>query len=211
MLIAITYDTPFDFLVLNGFLAYIPIEIAFQLPKLKNKWLLLGASAFWLLFFPNIPYLGTDIIHTDLYQLYDNATRVSQENLLGWGQILLLAIVVVAFLSWGFTQMLLLAKFYQERFSLGKYFRPIFVVTICILSALAMYAGRFAPRLHSIYFLTDPLRVLDIIFLTWSLKKIEFIGLFTLYQLVLVSCLLLNRKILQDQGYLANKSNKEER
>src|SRR5262245_54470654 len=58
----------FGFLIWNLFLAWIPLLLALlicdQFEKSPRKPLrLLGFSAAWLLFFPNSPYIFTDLIH----------------------------------------------------------------------------------------------------------------------------------------------------
>lgn len=49
--------SPFNFLILNTFLGYIPIELAFQMKKIKSvkSWLFLLVFILWLGFYPNAP------------------------------------------------------------------------------------------------------------------------------------------------------------
>jgi len=56
----------FIFLIWNLFLAFIPFFIANWLYLFKekfNKWTTIPVVAMWLLFFPNAPYIITDMIH----------------------------------------------------------------------------------------------------------------------------------------------------
>ncbi len=63
---------PFNFLVLNTFLAYIPIELSFHIDvgKPKNGLLFWVIIIIWLLFYPNTPYLLTDLFHLSLLNPY---------------------------------------------------------------------------------------------------------------------------------------------
>jgi len=57
----------FIFLVWNLFLAWLPLgfaALANRLPVVQRKqWLAIGLTATWLLFFPNAPYILTDLFH----------------------------------------------------------------------------------------------------------------------------------------------------
>jgi len=63
-----TGNIRYTFLVWNVFLAWLPLMFAilaedhFQEGK-RPGWRLLGMSAAWLLFFPNAPYIFTDLVH----------------------------------------------------------------------------------------------------------------------------------------------------
>ena len=56
-------STTFLFLVWNLFLAWIPYWISLTLERLPSGWLSLPFLAVWLVFFPNAPYLVTDLLH----------------------------------------------------------------------------------------------------------------------------------------------------
>lgn len=58
-----TADT-YTFLILNVGLAYIPFEIAvFLTKKPRVWWIFWPLGIVWLVFFPNAPYLLTDLLH----------------------------------------------------------------------------------------------------------------------------------------------------
>src|SRR5262249_58782716 len=56
-----------DFLVWNIFLAWIPLIAALALDDVRSTPLALNLPllGFWLAFFPNAPYLVTDLLHVD--------------------------------------------------------------------------------------------------------------------------------------------------
>lgn len=58
-------DRTYAFLAWNLFLAWLPLVLASLLPQGRGRrdWLVVPVVASWLLFFPNAPYLLTDLIH----------------------------------------------------------------------------------------------------------------------------------------------------
>ena len=74
----------FSFLVLNTFLAYLPVEISFHMNESQPKiiyWLLFVC---WLLFYPNAPYVLTDLFHLARMNPYDAATGLMKFDLHLW-------------------------------------------------------------------------------------------------------------------------------
>ncbi|MEM7369218.1 MAG: DUF1361 domain-containing protein [Bacteroidota bacterium] len=60
----LTDSLMFFFLAWNLFLAWIPWLVAIWLTNKKRQtWILIAGSAIWLLFFPNSPYIITDLFH----------------------------------------------------------------------------------------------------------------------------------------------------
>ena len=56
----------YDFLLWNLFLAFVPLAIAWWCLKVSdrwNKWVIVLLSCAWLLFYPNAPYMISDLIH----------------------------------------------------------------------------------------------------------------------------------------------------
>ena len=58
-------SSTYAFLSWNLFLAWIPLVLSAVLPGagVRRRWFVLPVLASWLLFFPNAPYLLTDLIH----------------------------------------------------------------------------------------------------------------------------------------------------
>ncbi|MEO1631092.1 MAG: DUF1361 domain-containing protein, partial [Bacteroidota bacterium] len=62
--IAVTGDLQFAFLLWNLFLASVPLVLSRGLARFERPgWLALGVGSAWLLFFPNAPYILTDLVH----------------------------------------------------------------------------------------------------------------------------------------------------
>ena len=69
--IAITGEINYFFLNWNLFLAFVPLGVTMmyeillndKVPFVKKWWVKLGVLGSWLLFFPNAPYILTDIFH----------------------------------------------------------------------------------------------------------------------------------------------------
>ncbi|MBL9133256.1 MAG: DUF1361 domain-containing protein [Verrucomicrobiaceae bacterium] len=59
----LTGSSYFSFMLWNLFLAVIPLAFALQLPRTRSFSRALPVLAVWLLFFPNAPYVLTDLIH----------------------------------------------------------------------------------------------------------------------------------------------------
>jgi len=58
-----TDNRSFLFLAWNLFLAWIPVFLALAAPSKGRRWWIAGLALLWLLFFPNAPYILTDLIH----------------------------------------------------------------------------------------------------------------------------------------------------
>src|SRR2546422_11644248 len=63
-----TGNIRYGFLVWNLFLAWLPLVFAlFACEKFRNSsrpnWRFFGLAAAWLVFFPNAPYIFTDLVH----------------------------------------------------------------------------------------------------------------------------------------------------
>ncbi|MCB0402451.1 MAG: DUF1361 domain-containing protein [Flavobacteriales bacterium] len=139
----------FIFLVWNLFLAWIPYLISQHLtrnhPKTSRAVLLL-LGCVWLLFFPNAPYLLTDLIHlkprTDAPFWFDLILLIS----FSWTGVLM------AYKSLhGFQQIV--------HHYFGKTKALLFVVSCSFLSGYGIYLGRF-QRYNSWDVLTNPVNLL---------------------------------------------------
>jgi uncharacterized membrane protein len=148
--VAYTRDTDYYFLLWNLFLAWLPmvpalLTVEYWRRQPTPSWRLAVMGAVWLLFFPNAPYIFTDIIHL---------TKGFQAHF--WVDLAL-------FLSFGFTGLVLgfislylmqsvVKRAYGARASWG------FVALVAGLSGFGIYLGRFL-RFNSWDVLVKPLQL----------------------------------------------------
>lgn len=123
------------FLIWNLFLAWIPLALAYLSEKLWQrrifgKWSAWGGLGIWLLFFPNAPYLITDLIHL----------KSSPDHLL-WYDALMDFVFALAGLITGFYSLLKAHRLMEQ---IGnKAMAWIIVIGSLTLSSYGIYLGRF--------------------------------------------------------------------
>lgn len=138
----------YDFLVWNLFLAWLPLGMAYTASSFATKRRFVAltvpiAAALWLIFFPNAPYMLTD--------LQDLARRAGDAPL--WYDVL-----IVVWCSWtgmllGVISLYLMQDIVQRAFS--RFTGWAFVFIISGLSSFGIYIGRFV-RLNSWDILQNP-------------------------------------------------------
>jgi len=140
----------FAFLLWNLLLAWIPLVAAVALYDRDRRGRggvagLLALGGIWLLFYPNAPYIVTDLIHL-----------VEHPSALLWFDLVLIATCAWTGLLLGFVSLSLVQSVVRRRTS------PIigwsFVVGATGLAAFGIYLGRFL-RWNSWDVLTDPHRL----------------------------------------------------
>ena len=141
----------YKFFVWNLFLAWIPLALAIVLHarrELGRRWSLLdaGYGLLWFLFFPNAPYIVTDLVHLH-----------ARPGVPYWYDI----ISVMAFALTGLLLGCLSLYLVQEvvRDGLGRACGWVFALLMLALSSFGIYLGRFV-RWNSWDALTDPLDTL---------------------------------------------------
>jgi len=128
---------PYSSLVLNLFLAWIPLVLAWVIYKLFHRRIkiirvLLGFCAvLWLIFFPNSLYVLTDFQHI---AIRDTVTPI-------WYDVIMLLWFSWSGLFLGMVSLYLMQNIVM-RWS-GKVFGWLFVVLATILGSLGVYIGRF--------------------------------------------------------------------
>ena len=195
LIIVGTYNTRFSFLSLNILLAYIPLEMAFQFFKAKNKYVKAVLAALFMLYFPNIPYLVTDIIHMDILDIYNHFPGDSITNLADWTLTVVLFISIFSYVVLGFGQLIKLLSYAKQEFRLSVKSLSLSLVGVCFLSSLGIYAGRFPPRFHSIDIFVRPWYVFKTIFLDWSFIKFEIVLLFLVLHLIIIGIMTMNKQL----------------
>jgi uncharacterized membrane protein len=163
-------------LIWNLFLAWIPFIISYitHAVSWKRKWLflVLPITAFlWLIFFPNAPYMLTD--------LQDLARRPG-------GAPLWYDVIIVVWCSWtgmllGVISLYLMHDIVQRTF--GRAIGWTFVFVISGLSSFGIYIGRFV-RLNSWDILQNPtetaMEILGIV-IDPSMRLAAFMFLYTIF------------------------------
>ena len=127
----------YAFLAWNLFLAWIPLGFAWGAVKARNEawssWICWASTLGWLLFFPNAPYILTDLGHL---------ARVEQWNVvpLGFDVVMLFSFVINGF-ALAFLSLFLLEEVLAKRF--GGYKATTFSLGVLCLTGFGMYLGRF--------------------------------------------------------------------
>ena len=185
----------YAFLVWNLFLAWIPFGFAWvaytstHLPKFLMVTLVGGCAIFWLLFFPNAPYILTDFQH--LAKLNSEAPV--------WYDVLMLIWFSWSGLFLGIISMYLMQKIVAKW--LGEKASWVFVVTVTVLSSLGIYVGRFL-RWNSWDVLIKPLKMTSIILDDFSQtqeRTLTFSLLFALFFLFVYVTIFLFAKLINEQ------------
>jgi uncharacterized membrane protein len=134
----------YSFLLWNLFLAWIPLLLAQLSYGLIGRRVLSASILFlWLLFFPNAPYIITDLLHLKEYS----------QNILWFDSLLIFTFAVTGLLI-GLTS-LLIAHQSLERMT-GKMQSWVFIVASLILLGFGIYLGRYC-RLNSWDLFSKPL------------------------------------------------------
>lgn len=136
----------FLFLNWNLFLAFLPWLFASILtvyPRLqKNKLILAGLILLWLLFFPNAPYILTDLFHLKQY----NTMPV-------WFDLLLILSFAWVGLMFGFMSLWDIEKIISQR--VKKVMMPVISLGLLFVGSFGIYVGRYM-RWNSWDIITEP-------------------------------------------------------
>ncbi|MGC8544381.1 DUF1361 domain-containing protein [Athalassotoga sp.] len=157
----ITYEMVFykngqtSFLLLNLFLAWIPLLLSFLIfliyrsgirPVLKSTFMMLF-GVIWLFFYPNAPYLMTDIIHiqpSDYMVLKDHVFAYSF-RFIPWFELAQFILTTFTGIIIGFFSLFIIHRIFDDR---NKIVSWIFVIFVSMMSGFGIYVGRFL-RLNS--------------------------------------------------------------
>ncbi len=141
------------FLLWNVFLAALPLLFALLFQRFRKLPLRVLLGLLWLAFFPNAPYLLTDLIHMTRMAFFSSA-RLTRD-LYAWLVLMQLALGVLLGHLMGLYSLWI---FHQEA-QKGPFRRAwawVLVLAVCLASGYAVYIGRFA-RVNSWDFLRLPL------------------------------------------------------
>lgn len=129
----------YGFLVWNLLLAWLPLILALLIREHHGQgrrgWRLIGLGAAWLLFFPNAPYIFTDLVHL--------TTKFHGHF---WADMMLILLCALTGLMLGFVSLYLVQLVVCDRF--GPVASWLFVMGVAGLSGVGVFLGRFL-RLNS--------------------------------------------------------------
>ena len=127
----------FQFLVWNLLLAWIPLVLAAAMYRIAARrgehlrLILVPAALVWLLFFPNAPYIVTDLVHLGYFH----------DNVPGWFDAML-----VAWYAWtGLLLGVVALRLMQELVARARGSKAgwLFVVLVTAAGSIGIYVGRF--------------------------------------------------------------------
>ena len=177
---------PFNFMAFNIFLAYVPIEIGFQLPRFNDR----RSLAFWcslivwLVFYPNTPYVMTDLFHLSWLQPHTSINGILKSDPQIW---LIFAIMVICAVSCLFFGLLSLDQVSHQLTELTTPKHPKFkfwwITIFSFISSIGIYIGRFL-RLHSIYLFFTPSWFFRQLMSIWSANMLKFTIILTCLQVL---------------------------
>jgi len=182
-------------LIWNLFLAWIPFVIAYfaYILSWRRLWMYLAIPAFaflWLIFFPNAPYILTDLQHLG----------EAPANVPVWYDVIMLVWFSWTGMLLGIVSLNLMQEIIKREF--GRWLGWIFVLLVAGLSSAGIYVGRFV-RLNSWDILNDPTHAADSLW-NWlsdpSLRSFGFIGLYTLFFIFVYLTIYTFGHILQEQA-----------
>ncbi len=175
--ISFSNEITYCFLIWNLFLAWIPMLlvsfISKKLEKISFRIILL--LCLWLLFFPNSPYIITDLVHLR-----------PKQNIPMWFDIILIVSFAWNGLILGFTSLLEIHKILFTKLKTALCWS--IVTFLLVLSSFGVYLGRF-ERWNSWDIVTNPsllfFNILDKIIHPFS--NIQAIGVTLVFSLFLIS------------------------
>src|SRR5258706_5254208 len=147
-----TKNIHYAFLIWNVFLAWLPLVFAVQAAELYRRegwrnWRFKALAGAWLLFFPNAPYIFTDVIHL-LYGPFRHF----------WVDLSVVLICALTGLVLGFVSLYLMHSVVR-RMS-GQITSWFFIAAVTGLSGFGIYLGRFL-RFNSWDVIAKPFKLFE--------------------------------------------------
>lgn len=174
--IILSHHKNYFYFIWNLFLAWIPYLIGIYLPiayyKMKSKFLAYLLLIVWFLFWPNSPYIITDLLHLREKQVplwYDLGLILS----FAWTGLML-----------GFISLIEIQNLIRKRSN--RIWGWAFASLMLLLGSLGIYIGRYG-RLNS-WDVLNPDKLFSTMLMHWQdqLMRIEMLGMILLYFIFLL-------------------------
>ena len=159
-------DKPFDFLKSNLWSSIVPFLIAMALQLLScrlNNFLFIIGSLLWLLFYPNAPYMISDLIHS--YEEPNDPLN----KLIIYDTLMIFSLAMLS-VFYGFVSLKIMFNLFRNRFGNGFAHAAVFITLL--LSCVALVMGRLPSetdigngKLYSSEIFTEPLYIIKTV---WS-------------------------------------------
>ena len=145
---AVLGNSMFNFLIWNLFLGFLPLFVAYLIERFYariNKYLLWFGSLVWLLFYPNAPYMISDLMHVNM----DNQAVL-------YDTLIIFSFAMLS-LFYGFLSLKLMYGVFKK--ISGQRLANTAIAASLLLSSLGFYMGRVL-RFNSWDAFTHPFKVL---------------------------------------------------
>jgi uncharacterized membrane protein len=193
-------STDYAFLVWNIFLAWIPLGFAYAASVYAQKrrsilWTVMLAGILWLVFFPNAPYILTDLQHLGIPKA---------------GAPLWFDMLLILWFAWTGLLLGLISLFLMHSIVIREFGRITgwgFVLTVGVLCSLGIYIGRFLRWNSWDLFLRPLERLSEFMYYAThpSTRSILFIGTFATFFIFLYITLYAFGLLFQEQTRQATK------
>ena len=176
--ICVTGSLTYIFLVWNLFLAAIPLLISTQMKKREywqnNKLTFVMLFSIWLLFFPNAPYILTDLFHL----------RERMGMPMWFDLTLILSFAWVGLMS-GFISLMQMRNMLQKL--IGNYATIVATIFILFLCAFGIYLGRY-ERYNSWDIITNPIALFRdiIVYIVHPIRHLKVYGVTLVFSSFLI-------------------------
>ncbi len=144
--IIFTENISYIFLLWNLFLAWIPLLISMNINGNKSKQKIFLMLCTWLLFFPNSPYIITDLFH------------FRPRGIPLWFDLVLIVSFAWNGMMLGFISLFQVQKYFDEKF--GKIKSWMMVLSVFVLCGFGIYLGRYG-RFNSWDVLVNPFELMS--------------------------------------------------
>lgn len=172
----ISPKTNYLFFIWNLFLAWIPYLIGVYLPvayyKMRSKFFAYVLLLVWFLFWPNSPYILTDLLHLK-----------QKQNIPLWFDLGLILSFAWAGLMLGFISLIEIQNLIRKR--INRTASWFFACFMLLIGALGIYIGRYG-RLNS-WDVLNPDKLYSTLFLNFNdnLMRMDMLGMTLMYGIFL--------------------------